>query len=200
MKKEKIINKLFDIGAVKFGEFILKSGMISPIYIDLRILVSYPKVMEKVSDLIWSVLDGLEFDLIAGIPYAALPIASAISIKRKIPMIFARKEIKDYGTKKKIEGCYQKGDRCIIIDNLITTGDSKLETIKLFESEGLVIKDFAVLIDREQGGKETLEKKGYNLHSIIPITELLNTLFKNQKISRKDYQNSIKFIQENKIT
>lgn len=198
MKKE-VIQYLHRIGAVKFGEFTLKSGMISPIYIDLRILVSYPEVMEKVANLISSELTDLDFDLIAGIPYTALPIASIISIKRKVPMIYSRKEVKDYGTKKKIEGIFKKGDICVVIDDLITTGDSKFETAEPFESEGLIVKDFVVLVDREQGGSELLEKRGYNLHSIIPISELLDTLRDNKNISEEDYIKAKEFIEANKV-
>lgn len=192
--KEGLINDLHKIGAVKFGEFTLKSGMISPIYIDLRILVSFPEVLEKVASLISEVLDDLEFDLIAGIPYTALPIASIVSVKRKIPMIYSRKEVKEYGTKKKIEGIYKKGDKCVVIDDLITTGDSKFETAEPFESEGIIVNDFVVLIDREQGGRETLKNRGYNLHSIISIFELLDVLASSNKITEEDYKKSKSFL------
>ena len=198
MKKE-LINDLHRIGAVKFGEFTLKSGMISPIYIDLRILISHPEVLEKVADLISEVLDNLEFDLIAGIPYTALPIASIISIKKKIPMIYPRKEVKDYGTKRKIEGVYQKGHKCVVIDDLITDGGSKFEAVAPLEDEEIVVKDFIVLVDREQGGKKLLEEKGYNLHSIIKITELLLTLLESGKISEDTYNKTLDFIEENKV-
>jgi len=198
MKKE-LINDLHRIGAVKFGEFTLKSGMISPIYIDLRILISHPEVLEKVADLISEVLDNLEFDLIAGIPYTALPIASIISIKKKIPMIYPRKEVKDYGTKRKIEGVYQKGHKCVVIDDLITDGGSKFEAVAPLEDEEIVVKDFIVLVDREQGGKKLLEEKGYNLHSIIKITELLLTLLESGKISEDTYNKTLDFIEENQV-
>lgn len=197
--KEEIILDLHRIGAVKFGEFTLKSGMLSPIYIDLRVLVSHPETLKKISSVICEIIDSLEYDVIAGIPYTAIPIATVVSVEKGIPMVYARKETKDYGTKKKIEGKFQKGDRCIVIDDLITTGDSKLETAAPFEDEGLFVKHFVVLVDREQGGREILKEKGYELHGIIPISELLYVLFKNKKITEKEFNKAKDFIAQNKV-
>lgn len=145
-------------------------------------------------------MEELEYDLIAGIPYTALPIASIISINKKVPMIYARKEAKDYGTKKKIEGKYERGQTCVVIDDLITTGDSKFETAAPFEEEGLKVKDFIVLIDREQGGGDLLKSKGYSLHSILPITELLDTLSEKRKITAAEYKKATEFIEKNKVS
>lgn len=198
MKKE-IAIALQEIGAVKFGEFTLKSGITSPIYIDLRLIISYPEVLKMISSAMINLAKELEFDVIAGIPYTALPIATAISLEKNWPMVYARKEIKDYGTKKKIEGVFKEGRTALIIDDLITTGESKFETIEPFEASGLKIKDFIILIDREQGGKEALEKKGYRLHAVIGINELLDILKQEGKISDEDYEKSKKFIADTKI-
>lgn len=198
MKRE-IAIALHEIGAVKFGEFTLKSGMKSPIYIDLRILISYPKILKLISDAMIDVAKNLEFDVIAGIPYTALPIATAISLDQKWPMVYARKEVKDYGTKKKIEGIYKEGQTALIIDDLITTGGSKFETAEPFEASGLKITDFIVLVDREQGGARQLAEKGYKLHSIIGINELLDVLKEEGKISADDYGKSKKFIAESQV-
>ncbi len=198
MKKE-IAIALHEIGAVKFGEFTLKSGIKSPIYIDLRLLISYPKVLKMISTAMVELAEGLEFDVIAGIPYTALPIATAISIEKDWPMTYARKEVKDYGTKKKIEGVYKEGDTALIIDDLITTGGSKFETVGPFESSGLKIKDFIVLVDREQGGGRLLEEKGYKLHSVLGINELLDILNEEKKISEDDYNRAKAFIAETQV-
>lgn len=198
MKKE-IALALYDIGAIKFGEFTLKSGIKSPIYIDLRLLISYPKILKLISDAMIEVAKGLEFDVIAGIPYTALPIATAISIDQDWPMTYARKEVKNYGTKKKIEGVFSEGDTALIIDDLITTGGSKFETTEPFEASGLKIKDFIVLVDREQGGGRLLSEKGYNLHSIIGINELLDILNEEGKLADADYQKAKDFIAETQV-
>lgn len=197
--KTEIALALSEIGAVKFGEFTLKSGMKSPIYIDLRIIISYPKILKMISDAMVDIAKNLKFDVIAGIPYTALPIATAISLDQDWPMVYARKEIKDYGTKKKIEGIYKEGQTALIIDDLITTGGSKFETAEPFEASGLTIKDFIVLVDREQGGARQLAEKGYKLHSIIGINELLDILKKEGKISENDYERSKRFIKEMQV-
>lgn len=168
-----IVDKLHDIGAVKFGSFTLKSGVTSPVYIDLRLIISYPRLLEEVADLIWQQVKEKHFDLICGVPYTALPIATVISIKTGIPMVMRRKEVKEYGTKRIIEGVFNPGQRCLVIEDLITSGSSVFETIEPLEKEGLIVTDVAVLIDREQGGRQHITARGYNLHSVINLSEIL---------------------------
>jgi orotate phosphoribosyltransferase len=198
MKKD-IALALHEIGAIKFGEFTLKSGIKSPIYIDLRLLVSFPKVLKMISAEMIKLAKKLKFNVIAGIPYTALPIATVISVSENWPMVYARKEVKEYGTKKKIEGVYKEGDTALIIDDLITTGGSKFETVEPFEASGLKITDFIVLVDREQGGRAQLEAKGYKLHSVIGINELLDILKNEKKLSESDYDRAKKFISATQI-
>ncbi len=190
---------LHKIGAIKFGTFTLKSGIKSPIYIDLRLLVSYPKILKLISSAMSNIAKELNFDVIAGIPYTALPIATTMSIENNWPMVYARKEVKDYGTKKKIEGVFSEGQIALIIDDLITNGASKFETTEPFEVSGLKINDFIILVDREQGGKAKLEGKGYKMYSVIGINELLDILKEESKISEEDYNKSKAFIAQTQI-
>lgn len=197
--KKEIALALHQIGAVKFGEFTLKSGIQSPIYIDLRLLISYPKILKMISKAMIELVKNLKFDLIAGIPYTALPIATVMSIEEDWPMVYARKEVKDYGTKKKIEGIFEEGQTVLIVDDLITTGESKFETIEPFESSGLKINDFVILVDREQGGGRLLEEKGYKLHSVIGINELLDTLNQEGKLNEDQYKKVKEFISSTQV-
>lgn len=195
-KKEELCLKLAEIGAVKFGEFKLKDGSISPIYIDLRILVSFPEVLQLVSDALVKEAKNLSYDRVAGIPYAGVPIATAFSLQTKKPMLYPRKEVKDYGTKKKIEGLFNEGETVLLIDDLITKGLSKIEAITPLREAGLQVKDIVVLVDREQGGKLALETAGYNLHAVIKITELLNVLKENGKIEEEKYNQVMEYLKK----
>ena len=148
-----LILQLHAIGVVQFGSFTLKHGMHTPIYIDLRLVISYPPLMKKLSKAINRLAEQLSFDLLCGIPYAALSIATALSLEGDYPMIWCRKEIKDYGTKKLIEGKYHKGQSCLLIEDVMTQGQSTLEIATLLRNEGLEINDAIVILDRMQGAK-----------------------------------------------
>lgn len=176
MENEQLILKLSEIQAIKFGTFTLKSGLISPIYLDLRVTVSYPKILEAIADAIWNRVSHLSFDLVCGVPYTALPIATAISLKRDKPMVLRRKEAKGYGTKRIIEGAFQAGHTCLVVEDLVTSALSIFETIEALEDEDLSVAHAAVLIDREQGGKDHLTQEGITLHSVMTLSEIAETL------------------------
>src|SRR5215210_6990804 len=164
---------LLSAGCIKFGEFTLKSGLKSPIYIDLRRIISQPKLLEKVANAYLPILSTLEFSRIAGLPYAAIPIATAISLAGNYPMIYPRKEAKSYGTKADIEGEYHAGETVVVIDDLATTGGSKFEAIEKLTGVGLVVKDVVVLVDRQSGAKASLALAGYSMHTVLTISQLL---------------------------
>lgn len=174
--------KLYQIGAVKFGQYTLKSGQLSPIYIDLRLIVSYPELLGQIADLFGKKIEPLAFDCLCGVPYTALPIATALSLNYQVPMVMRRKEAKNYGTKKIIEGVIHPQDRCLVVEDLITSGLSIFETIEPLEKEGLIVKDVVVFLDREQGGRKQVEAKGYQLHSVLTLSQLLTILLEEEKI------------------
>lgn len=169
-----LIHGLLEAGCVQFGQFTLKSGMQSPIYIDLRRLVSYPGLLSLAAAAYLPILSSLKFDRLAALPYAAIPIATAISMQGGWPLIYPRKETKAYGTRAEIEGVYSQGERVVVIDDLATTGGSKFEAIEKLTHAGLQVQDVVVLIDRQSGAGEALNRAGYRMHAIYTLLELIN--------------------------
>lgn len=175
---------LLAAGCIKFGEFTLKSGLKSPMYIDLRRIITHPKLLEQIGRAYLPLLEKLKFDRIAGLPYAAIPIATAISLAGNYPMIYPRKEAKAYGTKAEIEGEYHAGETVVIIDDLATTGGSKFEAIEKLTGAGLLVKDVVVLVDRQSGAKESLEQAGYSMHAVLTISALLEYWEQHDKVDK----------------
>lgn len=167
---------LFDAGCVKFGSFTLKSGITSPIYIDLRLLVTHPPLLREVALAMAELARELAFDRIAAIPYAGLPIGVAMALEIGAPLIYPRREVKEHGTGRAIEGTFESGEVTLLIDDLITRGGSKLEAIETLEAAGLIVHDVLVLIDREQGGAQELAQRGYRLHAVLTLGEMLDAL------------------------
>lgn len=196
--QESLANELLSAGCIKFGEFTLKSGLQSPIYIDLRRVIAYPKLLQQIAEAYLPVLGPLSFDRIAGLPYAAIPIATAISLAGNYPMIYPRKEAKSYGTKAEIEGEYHAGETVVVIDDLATTGGSKFEAIEKLTGAGLVVKDVVVLIDRQSGAKESLAQAGYSMHAVLTITQMLEYWEETGKVEKDKIEAARKFLLETK--
>ena len=187
---------LLSAGCIKFGSFTLKSGLQSPIYIDLRQVITYPKLLKQIGAAYLPVLKELKFDRIAGLPYAAIPIATAVSLQGNYPMIYPRKEVKTYGTKAEIEGEYHAGETVVVLDDLATTGGSKFEAIEKLTGVGLVVKDVVVLVDRQSGAKESLVQAGYSMYSVLTISELLAHWEENGKVHKDKIGETRKFLEQ----
>jgi uridine monophosphate synthetase len=169
-----IVEGMLEAGCVKFGSFSLKSGIESPIYIDLRRLVGFPQLLTDVALAFIQVLRDMQFDHLGALPYAALPIATAISLQGDWSMVYPRKEVKSYGTKAPVEGVFQAGEVVVVIDDLISTGGSKIEAIEKLTSAGLVVEDVVVLIDRSPDSGAALTSRGYKLHAVLTLAEILD--------------------------
>jgi orotate phosphoribosyltransferase len=168
------------IGAMKFGAFKLTSGKLSPYYIDLRIVPSFPDAFQKICDsytkLIRTEVGTENIDRVAGIPVAGIPFAAVVALNLKKPFLYVRKGVRRHGRERRIEGILAPGNRVLLIDDLVTGGLSLLKAAKSIMAEGGVVSDAVVLIDRQEGGREKLRKNDVKLHSLLNITEVVNTL------------------------
>jgi uridine monophosphate synthetase len=190
---------LLSAGCVKFGEFTLKSGIVSPIYLDLRQLVSHPTVLQRAARAYAGKLAKLSFDRLAGIPYAGLPIGTAVALEMNRPLVYPRREAKDYGTKAAIEGAFKAGEAVAVIDDLATTGGAKIEAIQKLEAAGLKVRDVVVLIDREQGARATLAEAGYRLHAVVTLRQLLDEWRASGALTGEQYDTVLNFLREERV-
>jgi len=161
--------------------------------------VSYPTMLDVTGELLWKTLEAnhVKCDLICGVPYGALPVATCLAVRQNIPMLFRRKEVKGYGTRKLLEGKYKQGDACVIVEDVIVSGQSIIETAEALRSSGLQVTDAVVFLDREQGGREILEREGIKLHSVIKVTALLEILLDDGKINSAIVEEVKEFLKEN---
>ena len=180
---------LYDIGAVQIGKFKLHSGRKSPIYLDLRLLASFPQALRQAAAAYQALIEEreLQFDLLAAAPLAGLPIGTALALAMDKPLIYPRKIAKSYGTGKSIEGVYSVGQTAVVIDDLVTSGDSIITVATPLKAAGLTVTDAVVLIDRGQGGTATLAETGYTLHAVFTLNFLLAVLEKHERITSKQH-------------
>lgn len=192
--QQRLAEALIEIRALKFGAFRMKlhqtnpDAPLSPVYLDLRILRSYPHAIDAAVDAMRGVAANLTFDLLADVPTAATPFTAVLSHQIRVGMISPRKEQKGYGTGNRIDGVYTAGQRVLVVDDVVTAAGSKLETIEVLEGAGLVVQDVLVLVDREQGGKAELAKHGYALHATLTFDALLAHARQSGSISAERYE------------
>lgn len=180
-KQRVFADQLLAVGAVKFGAFRLKlhetkpDAPLSPIYINLRVLRSFPDAMDAAVNALAELIagDGIRFTRYADIPMAATPLVAVLSHVTRVPMITPR-EPKTHGLSGTIDGVFSAGETVLVIDDLVTHADSKIEAIRVLEANDLRVRDVAVLVDREQGGPAQLASAGYTLHAAVRLSQLLD--------------------------
>ena len=174
---------------IKFGDFTLASGKKSSYYIDLRLVASFPHIFRKMIKNLQKLVSektGLDnFDSLVSVPTGGLVIGSALAIETVKPLIYVRDKPKDYGTTKSIEGKIFSGMKVILIDDVITTGNSVINAIKQLKDAGLSISDVYVIINRLEGANNTLELEEVNLYQLTDVLEITTILFQEKLVSKE---------------
>jgi len=197
-----LADELWKLGAVQFGDFTLGNTAVhSPVYVNLRLLISSPAALRRVAEVMLDEVQTLQsmrhprmepYDLVAGVPFGGLHLATAFSLLSRTPMIYLQPAKNGEGNI--IEGVYTGGQTVLIIDDLITGGSSVVQTAARLEADNLLVDDALVLIDRQQGGREHLQREGINLVSILTLEAVLHYLGSSQKISEEWYHKSLEYL------
>jgi uridine monophosphate synthetase len=181
-------------GCIRLGEFTLRSGIVSPIYADLRALTGDPATLRTVARSFVPVLAALRFDRLAPVPYGALPLGTAVALAADAAMVWPRPQPKDHGTGARVEGPWEAGDRVVLIDDVITSGASALEAATLLRDAGLVVEHLVVLVDRDPAARAALEANGIALHAITTLADLVADLASTGAIAPEDAERVTEFL------
>ncbi|CDG65393.1 MAG: orotate phosphoribosyltransferase [Methanobacterium sp.] len=171
-EKTQLIKLLKDNNVIKFGKFTLSSGRESDYYVDMKKAITHPQILSQVSKIISQLIRDDEVDLVAGPALGAVPIATAVALHADMPMLMIRKAKKDYGTSQLIEGDLKTGDKVIVVEDVTTTGHSLLKAVRAVQDNGGVVERTFVVVDREEGAVEELEKHGITLEPLVSISEV----------------------------
>ena len=178
MKKEKLIQQLKDCGAIKFGRFVLTSGALSDYYIDIKKASTEPKTLRLIAQEMSSYTKG--YDMLAGMELGAVPLVVALALETDIPYVIIRKEKREHGTGKQIEGGEVKGKSVLIVEDVTTSGGSVVKTIQILRENQAVVEKVLAVVDREAGAKETLKKLEVQFIPLVSVSEIL----KNKEIEK----------------
>jgi len=171
MEKKELIGLLNECGAIKFGHFVLTSGAVSDYYIDIKKASTNPKVLKKIVKKMAEYTK--DYELLAGMELGAVPLVVALSLETNIPYVIIRKEKRDHGTGKQIEGSDVKGKKVLIIEDVTTSGGSVLKSIDIIRENNGIVDEVIVVVDRESGTKEKLKAVDVNFIPLLSISDII---------------------------
>jgi len=169
---QQLVEMLKETGAVKFGDFTLSSGRKSKYYVDKYVFETNPLCLEAIGERIAKLIPA-DVVKLAGIEIGSIPLAAIASVKSGMPFVIVRKEKKGYGTNKLIEGAYAQGEKVFVVEDVVTTAKGALGAVHALRDAGLVVDNMVCVVDREEGGRESLEKEGIKVISLVRASELL---------------------------
>ena len=198
---DKVANALYVSGCLKFGSFKIKSGATSPYYIDLARVLAAPEqlcvIAEAAAQKIKKISAADKIDKLASIELKGALIAPSIACSLNMPCVIVRKEDKSYGVTGRIAGAdVDKGDNILFFDDVVSEGLSKIEGVKPLQELGANVKHLLVVVNREQGGKETLEKLGFKVHALAKISDIVNSLHRSGDISKAQMDAVLAYIKK----
>jgi len=171
MDTEQLIQMLKECSAIKFGHFILTSGAISDYYIDIKKASTKPNTLKKIAETMAKYTEG--YDLIAGMELGAVPLIVALSLETKIPYVIIRKEKREHGTSKQIEGEDVKNKKILVVEDVTTSGKSVVKTLQILNKNHGKVDKVLVVVDRESGAKEIIENLNVELIPLLSVSEIL---------------------------
>jgi uridine monophosphate synthetase len=201
---DKVAEALYLSGCIKFGVFKIKSGAISPYYVDLARLLSSPAqlcvIAEVAAEQVRQIMLSDRIDKLASIELKGALIVPSIACKVNLPCVVVRKEEKAYGVTGRIAGAdVSKGDSILFFDDVISEGLSKVEGIKPLQELGANVKHMLVVVNREQGGKENLEELGFRVHALAKISEIVNSLYQKKHTSKVQTDEVLDYVKNFKV-
>ena len=180
---------LYEKKIIRFGDFTLASGVKSPYYIDLRLVPSFPheyrKMIKGLQNLIAEDIGFEDFHSLVSVPTGGLIVAASLATEIVKPLIYVRKQAKEHGTGKAVEGVTCQDMKLLMIDDVVTSGGSVINAIKLIKEENMIVTDTYAIVDRMEGATQTLQAEGVKLHSLLTINDITRSLFE-QKLITED--------------
>jgi len=171
MNKDEIISSLRESGALQFGRFVLTSGAVSEYYVDIKKASSNPKTLKIIAEALAEYTEG--YELLAGMELGAVPLVVAVSLETNIPYVIVRKEKRQHGTSKDIEGGEVKGKRVLIIEDVTTSGGSVLKTVKIIRENKGIVDEVIAVVDRESGAEERLKNADVSFIPLLSVSDIL---------------------------
>ena len=177
--EEDLCNILLRTDSLRFGTFKLASGILSPYYVDLRLLPSHPDVFRKTISFYSSILEGgrvVRFQRIAGVPTGGIAYGAVLAYTLQKPFLYVRKEVKEHGRGRRVEGLLLPGEKVLVLDDVATTGKNIIEAVEAIRAEGGLVEDALVLLDRQQGSRATLKEIGVELPAFTTMRRIADGL------------------------